>query len=225
MRFSETRDDGFVGRFAYEQIVPRDSFLWTLRDLIDWDQFTDRFVKMYVGKAEQGRPPYHPVVVSKCLLLACLYNLSERSVEWSCRYTLKGWLLLDVDLTDPTPDHSTLSLFRSRRSRIGAAEEPESKEWRRERIEKQYRHIFDQALKEATRLAIEWGPIGAADSVPTTAKVNKDGDRIHRVKRPPSANPDATAVNKGEREGTETAGKVVRTRHACGGGPEADTIA
>lgn len=77
MPFVTTRNDGFLGRFAYEQIVSRDSFLWALRDLIDWDQFTDEFVELYVGKAKHGRPPYHPVIVFKCLLLAYLYNLSR----------------------------------------------------------------------------------------------------------------------------------------------------
>ena len=57
MRFVKTHNDGFLGRFAYEQVVPQDSFLRKLRDLIDWDRFTDRFVAMYVGKAEHGRPP------------------------------------------------------------------------------------------------------------------------------------------------------------------------
>ena len=118
MRFVTTHNDGFLERFAYEQVVPQDSFLRKLCDLIDWDRFTDRFVAMYVGKAEHGRPPYHPVLVSKCLLLGYLYNLSERSVEWFCHSTFEGRLFLDVGMSDPTPDHSTLSLFRSRRTRF-----------------------------------------------------------------------------------------------------------
>ena len=57
-----------LGALPTSKGVPRDSFLRRLRDLIDWDRFTDRFVTMYVGKAEHGRPPYHPVLVFKCLL-------------------------------------------------------------------------------------------------------------------------------------------------------------
>lgn len=212
MRFVETSNNGFLGRYAYEQVVPRDSFLWQLRDLIQWDVFTDRFVKMYVGNAERGRPPYRPVVVFKCLLLAYLYNLSERSVEWYVRNTFEGRLFLDVDITDPTPDHTTLSLFRSRIEAYKEPEEPESKEERRERIEKQYRGIFDDVLKEATRLGIEWGPIRAADSVHTVANVNNEKDRIRQQQGKPPVDPDATVVNKGEREVTEAGGEVVKKK-------------
>jgi IS5 family transposase len=215
MSFVKTHNDGFLGRFAYDHIVPPDSFLRMLRDLIDWDQFTDGFVKLYVGKAKHGRPPYHPVIVFKCLLLAYLYDLSERSVEWFCRNTFEGRLFLDVSMADPTPDHSTLSLFRSRIEAAGEPERPESQEERRERIEKHYRALFDQVLKEASRLGIEWGTIRAADSVHTVANVNNEKDRIRQAAGLPPVDPDATVVNKGEREVTEAGGEVVlkKIRH------------
>ena len=78
MRFVKTHNNGFLGRFAYEQVVPQDSFLRRLRDLVDWDRFTDRFVTLYVGKAEHGRPPYHPVLVFKCLLRVEQRSLRRR---------------------------------------------------------------------------------------------------------------------------------------------------
>ena len=74
----------------------------------------------------------------------------------------------------------------------------------------QYRYIFDQILQEATRLGIEWGPIRAADSVHTVANVNNEKDRIRQEQGKPSADPDATVVNKGERDVTEAGGEVVR---------------
>ena len=120
----------------------RGTLLAELRDLIDWDRFTDRFVTMYVGKAKHGRPPYHPVLVFQCLLLAYLYNLSERSVGGSA--TAFEAVVLDVGMSDPTPDHSTLSLFRSRRSRRSRVKRPragpESKK-RYERIEGSTVHL------------------------------------------------------------------------------------
>ena len=105
-----------------------------LRDLIDWDRFTDRFVAMWACKAEHGRPPYHPVLVFKCLLLAYLYNLSERSVEWFCHSTFEGRLFLDVGLSDPTLDQSTLSRFRSRIEAATEPDGPESKDANKERL-------------------------------------------------------------------------------------------
>jgi IS5 family transposase len=212
MPFVTTHNDGFLGRFAYDQIVPPDSFLRMLRDLINWDQFTEGFVKLYVGKAKHGRPPYHPVIVFKCLLLSYLYNLSERSVEWFCRNTFEGRLFLDVSIADPTPDHSTLSLFRSRIEDAELPEKEESQEERRERIEKQYRVLFNRVLKEASRLGIEWGPIRAADSVHTVANVNNEKDRIRQAAGKPPVDPDATVVSKGEREVTEAGGEVVKRK-------------
>jgi transposase len=85
-RFVPTSNYDFFGRFAHEPVVPEDHFLVKLHDLIDWQACTERFVALYAGQAERGRPPYHPMLIVKCLLLAYVYNLSERSVEESCRY-------------------------------------------------------------------------------------------------------------------------------------------
>jgi IS5 family transposase len=168
-----------------------------------------------VGKAKHGRPPYHPVIVFKCLLLSYLYNLSERSVEWFCRNRFEGRLFLDVSIADPTPDHSTLWLFRSR---IEDAELPESRVRRKARrsgVNGSRSSIESSSTgycREASRLGIEWGPIRAADSVHTVANVNNEKDRIRQAAGKPPVDPDATVVNKGEREVTEAGGEVVKRK-------------
>ncbi len=193
-RFVRTSNNDFLGRFSHEAVVPADHFLVKLRDLIDWEACTTRFVALYPGKAERGRPPYHPELIVKCLLLAYMYNLSERSVEEFCRYNALGRLFLDVSWTDPIPDHSTLALFRSRIETAPEAKKPESKRDRDKRIEAQYRALFQDILTQAGRLGIQWGRIQAVDAVHTVANVNNEKDRIRQANSQPPADPASGAA-------------------------------
>ena len=209
-RFVPTSNCDFLGRFAHEAVVSPDHFLVKARDLIDWQACTQRFVGLYPGKAERGRPPYEPVLIVKCLLLAYMYNLSERGVEEFCRYNVLGRLFLDISWNDPIPDHSTLSLFRSRIEAARRDQKPETKRERDLRIEAQYRALFDEVLAQAQRLGIEWGKIQAVDAVHTVANVNNEKDRIRQLDGQPPADPDASLVHKGVRPVTGPDGKVVR---------------
>jgi len=87
-RFQNLGMGSFFGQFFYEQVVPRDHFLVQLNLLIDWEQFVDILLPAYRGLAETGRPPYSPVVILKMLVIAFLYNLSERQVEEAATYHL-----------------------------------------------------------------------------------------------------------------------------------------
>jgi IS5 family transposase len=171
-RFVRTSNSDFLGRFAHEQVVPANHFLVLLRDLIDWGRCTGAFVRLYLGEAQRGRPPYHPMLILKCLFLAYMYDLSERSVEEFCRYNVLGRLFLDVSWSDDIPDHSTLSLFRSRIEAAPEDSKHESKRERDRRIEKQYRVLFDDLLAQAKELNIQFGRIQAVDAVHTVADVN-----------------------------------------------------
>jgi IS5 family transposase len=209
-RFVPTSNYDFLGRFAHEAVVSPEHFLVKARDLIDWRACTRRFVALYPGKARLGRPPYEPVLIVKCLLLAYMYNLSERGVEEFCRYNVLGRVFLDISWNAPVPDHSTLSLFRSRIETALSNKKSETKKQRDERIEGQYRELFDDVLVQAVRLGIQWGKIQAVDAVHTVANVNNDKDRIRQSEGRPPADPDASLVHKGERPVTEADGKVVR---------------
>jgi len=207
-RFVQTSNYDFLGRFAHEGVVPADHFLMKLRDLIDWHSSTRRFVALYAGKAERGRPPYDPGLIVKCLLLAYMYNLSERSVEEFCRYNVLGRLFLDVSWSDPVPDHSTLSLFRSRIEAAPKGKKSESQIERNKRIEDQYRALFQDVLAQAVRLGIVWGKIQAVDAVHTIANVNNEKDRLRPGRELPPVDPDASTVHKGRRKVTDADGKV-----------------
>ncbi|MEW6568928.1 MAG: transposase, partial [Chloroflexota bacterium] len=80
-RFQQQEPGSFFGDFLYQQVVPADHFLRQLQQVVPWQRFSKTLVRFYLGKARQGRPPYDPVVLLKMLLVAYLYNLSERQAE------------------------------------------------------------------------------------------------------------------------------------------------
>jgi transposase len=80
-RFKDLGLTSFFGDLVYLRIVPRDHFLVKLNQVIDWERFVPILLPAYEGMAEEGRPPYSPVVILKMLLITYLYNLSERQTE------------------------------------------------------------------------------------------------------------------------------------------------
>ena len=79
-RFKPNTNNSFFGEFLYQQVIPNDHFLVQLKQVIPWQRFTYKLIKYYRGGGKEGRPPYDPAVLLKMLLLAYLYNLSERQV-------------------------------------------------------------------------------------------------------------------------------------------------
>jgi len=79
--FKEIGLGSFFGAPIYEWLVPRDHFLVKLTEVIDWDAFIEILLPAYKGLAEEGRPPYPPVVILKMLVIARLFGRRN----WSSR--------------------------------------------------------------------------------------------------------------------------------------------
>jgi IS5 family transposase len=162
-RFIDTRDQSFFGNYIYDQIVPQDHFLRLLNQIIEWDCFTDKLLKLYGGGAEYGRPPFNPTQILKMCLLAFFYNLSERQVEVFVNENLPAKYFVGLGLDQRAPDHSTLSVFRSRLVKEGNLD------------------IFEDLLAEIVRMAlqsgIKFGSIQVIDSVHSEANVNTSKDQ------------------------------------------------
>ncbi len=118
-RFKKLKLGSFFGDFVYSRVVPRDHFLVRLNQVIDWDAFVPLLLPAYPGLGEVGNAPYHPVALLKMLVLAHLYKLSERQTEEFVNLNLaaKEFVGLAVDVA--APDHSTLSVFKSRLLKCG----------------------------------------------------------------------------------------------------------
>ena len=59
-RFIETGKSSFFGDYVYDRIVPAGHFLRKLKEIILWERFTQRLIKLYKGEGIVGRPPFDP---------------------------------------------------------------------------------------------------------------------------------------------------------------------
>lgn len=78
-RFKQSGSDTFFGDYLYDQVVPLDHFfLRELQQIVDWEYFTKRLIKLYKGQGVVGRLPFNPAIVLKVEVITYLYKLSER---------------------------------------------------------------------------------------------------------------------------------------------------
>jgi transposase len=162
-RFIDTRDESFFGNYIYDQVVPQDHFLRLLNQIIEWDRFTDKLLELYGGGAEYGHPPFNPTQILKMCLLAFFYNLSERQIEVFVNENLPAKYFVGLGLDQKAPDHSTLSVFRSRLVKGGNLD------------------VFEELLGEIIDIAkqsgVKFGRIQVIDSVHSEANVSTSKDQ------------------------------------------------
>jgi len=94
--------DGLVGE--------RPGSLDRLSELIDWGALEGLLWRVHA--APVGRPGYGPLVLIRCLLLQQWYGLSDPGLEEALADRLSFRRFVGLSLSDPVPDHSTLSRFR-----------------------------------------------------------------------------------------------------------------
>jgi len=172
-RFKQLGMDSFFGNLVYDRAVPESHFLRKLEEILPWEQFTERLIKLYEGRAEKGRPPYDPVVILKMLLLSYLYDLSERQTERFANDSLSAKHFLGLAVDEAAPDHSTLTAFKKRI------------------IDNHYIGELEELLKEIVQVAqereVHFGQIQVVDSTHTVANVNtgKDDGRQKKENKGP----------------------------------------
>jgi len=94
------------------------SFYTKLEQTLNSFQFGEQVRKLcapaYSG-SRRGRPPVDPAVYFKMLMIGFFENIaSERGIAERCSDSISIRFFLGYDLTQATPDHSTLSLIRGR---------------------------------------------------------------------------------------------------------------
>lgn len=172
-RFKHLGIGSFFGGLVYERAVPGNHFLRQLERVVDWAVFSEELVGLYVGRAEEGRPPYDPVVILKMLLLAYLYDLTERQVEVYVNDSLSAKCFLGLAVDEAAPDHSTLSAFKRRIVEGGQ--------------EKCLQALLAGMVRAARERGIQFGSLQIVDSTHTVADVNtaKDERRQDKGGKPP----------------------------------------
>jgi transposase, IS5 family len=176
-RFVETGGGSFYGDYLYDQIVPKDHFLRKLKQLIPWERFTQRLIKLYKGAGIYGRPPFDPALVLKVSLITFLYNLSERQAEAYVNDNLSAKYFVGLAVDQKAPDHSTLTVFRQRLQQNGKL------------------GVFEAMLAEIVQIAmqrgIHFGSIQIVDSVHSVANVNTAKDETRKKHGKGPHDPDA----------------------------------
>jgi IS5 family transposase len=197
-RFKEQRTDSFFGDLVYDRIVPEGHFFRRLSEIIPWERFTKKLVRYYQGRARVGRPPYDPAVLLKMLLVAYLYDLSERQVEEMARFNLLVKYFLGLGADELPPDHSTLTAFKRRLLDNGSLD------------------AFEELLVEIVDLAgeggIAFGTLQVIDSVHTVADVNVEKDDKRRRDGKPPRDPGARWGVKHSRLVKDDEGKSSRQK-------------
>ena len=89
----------------------RNSRLDRISRIIDWSRLAS--IVDDIHSAREGRPSYPPLMMVKVLLLQQWYNLSDPQMEEALADRISFRRFVGLSLEDDTPDHSTISRFRS----------------------------------------------------------------------------------------------------------------
>jgi IS5 family transposase len=89
----------------------RNSRLDAIDAAIDWSAIERLVSRIY--DAPEGRPSYAPICLVKALLLQQWYGLSDVRLEEALSDSLSYRRFARLSLEDGTPDHSTISRFRT----------------------------------------------------------------------------------------------------------------
>ena len=197
-RYKKQQIGSFFGEWVYDRVVPQNHFLRTLEEIVPWERFTDQLVQFYAGGAMYGRPPYDPAVMLKMLLIAYLYDLSERAAEQQINdsFAMKWFLGLAVD--EPAPHHSTLTKFRQRLLQNGNGDALEQ--------------MLETIVYLAQEEGVQFGAIQVIDSVHTIADVNTAKEDGRKKKGKPPRDGDAAWGVKHTKRERDEQGKPVERR-------------
>jgi len=203
-RFAETDHNSFYGEYLYDQVVAQDHFLRKLEQVIDWERFTRKLIRLYKGEGLVGRPPFDPALMLKVEMVAYLYNLSERQVEVYISENLPAKYFVGLAVDQKAPDHSTLTVFRERLLQRGKLK------------------VFEEMLAEIVEIArqsgIQFGTIQIIDSVHSVANVNtaKDKKRQEKEGKEPRDGDARWGVKHKRKVKTETGKEIEQTEYFYG---------
>jgi IS5 family transposase len=95
----------------FDPALGRNQRLDRVSAVIDWSA-VERLVAG-IHSAPEGRKAYAPLVMVKALLLQQWYSMSDQRLEEALSDTLSFRRFVGLGLGDGTPDHSTISRFRT----------------------------------------------------------------------------------------------------------------
>jgi IS5 family transposase len=87
-----------------------------------WDTLARPIERLPEYNNKDGRPPWSPVTMLKCLMLAKWNNLSDPQLEEQLRDRISFRKFVGLSFTDDTPDETTFVRFRKRLREAGLHE-------------------------------------------------------------------------------------------------------
>ena len=156
----------FFDSYVYENLLPAEHILLDIKDKIDFSFVEEETEDLYSGQL--GRPSYPPEALFKMLFLEFYYNLSDVEAASQCRYNILYRYFIGLQIHDPTPDDTSLVVFRDR---LG-----------KERFERLFNRIVLQAkekdlLKERLRI-VDASKVIADISLPNKANLLHQGRKL-----------------------------------------------
>ncbi|WP_163537401.1 IS1182 family transposase [Gracilibacillus sp. YIM 98692] len=116
MKVFHTRDNtqNEVEFVCLEDLVPQDHLLRKIDKYIDFTFILEK-VKPYYSE-DNGRPSLDPLVLFKMMFIGYFYGIrSERQLEKEIQLNVAYRWFLGLRLSDPVPDHTTISWNRRKR--------------------------------------------------------------------------------------------------------------
>lgn len=154
-----TSNDQIQGSFEFvliEELVPKNHLLRRIDKFIDFSFIRERVKPYYC--INNGRPSIDPVVLFKMILIGYLYGIrSERQLELEIQTNIAYRWFLGLKLTDPVPDHSTISFNRHKRFQNTEI----------------FQEIFDEIVVLAIKQRMVAGRVLFTDSTHIKANANK----------------------------------------------------
>ncbi|MDI6605959.1 MAG: transposase [Candidatus Omnitrophota bacterium] len=102
----------FFDSYVYENLLPAEHILLDIKQSLDFSFVEEETKDLY--DSQLGRPSYPPEVLFKMLFLEFYYNLSDVEAASQARYNVLYRYFIGLQIHDPTPDDTSLVVFRER---------------------------------------------------------------------------------------------------------------
>lgn len=162
----KNKQKDFYDSYVYENLLPAEHILLDIKEQIDFSFVDEELKDLY--DPQLGRPSYPPQMLFKMLFLEFYYNLSDVEVAKQCKYNILYRYFTGLQIHDPTPDDTTLVVFRARCGQ--------------QRFERLFDRIVElcrqKGLLEGKLKLIDATSVVADIAIPNTVNLLRQGRRV-----------------------------------------------
>jgi transposase, IS5 family len=179
----------------------KSEFFDQINKLVDWRLISNIINKHYTkGSSAVGNPSYDGLLLFKMSLLQTWYVLSDYEIEDRINDSISFSKFCGLTLEQPSPDHSTLSRFRTQMTKANAYEKL-LKQFNKQ-LEKHKIVVKTGAIVDASVVESPFKPKGTIPvEIPQDREEEKQEESKEEIKKayPPSVDKDASWLKKGKK--------------------------